>query len=77
MFVGRKWEETEDELDHAILMSPPGTGGEPDQDPLGLRASIEYVCIYLETCSQINSAARKSVCEIWTQRPVSLTWLTV
>ena len=77
MFTGRKWEETEDELDDAILMSPSGTGGEPDQDPLGLRASIEYVYIYLEACSQLNSAAHVSVCEIWTPRPVSLAWLTV
>ncbi|KAF7792078.1 hypothetical protein EIP86_003108 [Pleurotus ostreatoroseus] len=48
-----KWEETEDELDDAILMSPSGTGGEPDQDPLGLRASIDMRNLDSETKSAV------------------------
>ena len=42
----RKWEETEDDLDEAILMSPSG-GSESEADPLGLGAVVEYVEICL------------------------------
>ena len=40
--ICRKWEETEADLDDAILLSPSG-GSEPEADPLGLGAIMECV----------------------------------
>ncbi|KAJ3551008.1 hypothetical protein NM688_g4954 [Phlebia brevispora] len=48
-----KWEETEDELDDSILMSPSGAGGESEVDPLGLRATVDVRNMDSETKSAV------------------------
>ncbi|THH31004.1 hypothetical protein EUX98_g3179 [Antrodiella citrinella] len=45
----RKWEETEEELDEAILMSPAGGTAESDSDPLGMRAFVDIRNMDLDT----------------------------
>ncbi|KAI0776491.1 exocyst complex component Sec5-domain-containing protein [Irpex lacteus] len=48
-----KWEETEEEVDEAILMSPTGSSGEYDGDPLGLGATVDLRNLDLDTKSAI------------------------
>ncbi|KAL4245502.1 Exocyst complex component SEC5, partial [Abortiporus biennis] len=44
-----KWEETEDELDENLLISPTGTGATSSQDPLGLGAEVDVRRMDMET----------------------------
>jgi len=47
-----KWEETEEEFDETMLMSPvAGSGNENDSDPLGLGATIECVVCTITPCT--------------------------
>ncbi|KAI0694957.1 exocyst complex component Sec5-domain-containing protein [Cytidiella melzeri] len=48
-----KWEDTEEEIDEAILMSPTGSSGEYDGDPLGLGATVDLRNLDLQTKSAV------------------------
>ena len=69
---GSKWEETEDDIDESVLLSPTGTG-ENDSDPLGLGATVECVWGYASVQRTINrSVFSLPVCATWTQKQVGL-----
>ncbi|KAI0340406.1 hypothetical protein BDW22DRAFT_1360370 [Trametopsis cervina] len=54
----KQWEETEEEIDEAVLMSPTGTSGEYDGDPLGLGTTLDLRGMDLETKSAVMISSK-------------------